>query len=266
MENDYNKTFSKLGLNYLSDEFDRQKDIRDLYLDDYEKYHELNKSAKELAESLEKTTNNMIRGKMTDLQDEINAKMNTGVKISEAEAEIIARRVALLQAEADLMDAQNAKSMVRMTRDNEGNFSYTYTADQDAIDDAQGNYGDKFYDLLDYERNYMDQIQQGMLEKRRQFLEDLRNIAEEYKDDPDAYAQAYAQLLDDYNDYNDYFIDQQQMDFDEMARLRDDDWQDTENLTNLKLAEQDDFITQFHDSIYGSLVPDYQTAAEEGNN
>lgn len=266
MENDYNNTFSKLGLNYLSDEFDRQKDIRDLYLDDYEKYHELNKSAKELADSLEKTTNNMIRGKMADLQDEINAKMNTGVKISEAEAEIIARRVALLQAEADLMDAQNAKSMVRMTRDNEGNFSYTYTADQDAIDDAQGNYGDKFYDLLDYERNYMDQIQQGMLEKRRQFLEDLRNIAEEYKDDPDAYAQAYAQLLDDYNDYNDYFIDQQQMDFDEMARLRDDDWQDTENLTNLKLAEQDDFITQFHDSIYGGLVPDYQTAAEEGNN
>lgn len=266
MENDYNNTFSKLGLNYLSDEFDRQKDIRDLYLDDYEKYHELNKSAKELADSLEKTMNNMIRGKMTDLQDEINAKMNTGVKISEAEAEIIARRVALLQAEADLMDAQNAKSMVRMTRDNEGNFSYTYTADQDAIDDAQGNYGDKFYDLLDYERNYMDQIQQGMLEKRRQFLEDLRNIAEEYKDDPDAYAQAYAQLLDDYNDYNDYFIDQQQMDFDEMARLRDDDWQDTENLTNLKLAEQDDFITQFHDSIYGGLVPDYQTAAEEGNN
>ena len=266
MENDYNNTFSKLGLNYLSDEFDRQKDIRDLYLDDYEKYHELNKSAKELAESLEKTTNNMIRGKMVDLQDEINAKMNTGVKISEAEAEIIARRVALLQAEADLMDAQNAKSMVRMTRDNEGNFSYTYTADQDAIDDAQENYGDKFYDLLDYERNYMDQIQQGMLEKRRQFLEDLRNIAEEYKDDPDAYAQAYAQLLDDYNDYNDYFIDQQQMDFDEMARLRDDDWQDTENLTNLKLAEQDDFITQFHDSIYGGLVPDYQTAEEEGNN
>ena len=51
-----------------------------------------------------------------------------------------------------------------------------------------------------------------------------------------------------------------------MARLRDDDWQDTENLTNLKLAEQDDFITQFHDSIYGGLVPDYQTAAEEGNN
>jgi hypothetical protein len=35
-----------------------------------------------------------------------------------------------------LEDAKNAKSTVRLTRDNEGNFGYVYTANQDAIDEA----------------------------------------------------------------------------------------------------------------------------------
>ena len=40
-------------------------------------------------------------------------------------------------AEIALEEAQNAKSTVRLSRDNEGNFGYVYTADQDAVDDAQ---------------------------------------------------------------------------------------------------------------------------------
>jgi hypothetical protein len=34
-------------------------------------------------------------------------------------------------------EARNAKSVVRLTRDSEGNFGYTYTADQGAIDNAE---------------------------------------------------------------------------------------------------------------------------------
>lgn len=266
MSKDYDESFGKLGLNWLSDEFDRQKDVRGLYLDDYEKYHELNKSAKALAESLEKTTNDMLRGKMVKLQDEINGKMDTGVKISAAQAEIIARRVALLQAEANLLDAENAKSNVRMTRDNEGNFSYTYTADQDAINDAQEEYADKFYDLLKYERDYMDQIQSEMLQKRQEFIDKLNDLADQYKDDQEGFEAAAEQLRNDYLQYMDYYVGEQDMDMQEMARLRDDDWQDFEYHTNSKLAEQDDFITNFKDTIYGDLADAYNTAEEDAAN
>jgi hypothetical protein len=40
-------------------------------------------------------------------------------------------------AEIALEEAQNAKSQVRMTRDNEGNWSYTYVADENKTSDAQ---------------------------------------------------------------------------------------------------------------------------------
>lgn len=215
MENitkDYQESFGKMDLDYMADQFKRQKDVRDLYLDDYEKYHELNKSAQELNKSLAVTNNELIRGKMLDLQDEMNAAMQSSVQISAAQAEIYARRVALLQAEAELLDAQNAKSAVRMTRDNEGNFSYTYTADQDKVGEAQNNYADKFYELLDYERNYMDEVQSQMLEKRQEFMDQLNDIAEQYGVDSEEYKQALEDLHEEYLAYMDYFVGEQEMD------------------------------------------------------
>jgi len=37
----------------------------------------------------------------------------------------------------ELEDAKNAKSVVRLTRDENGNFGYQYTADDKGISDAQ---------------------------------------------------------------------------------------------------------------------------------
>ena len=220
---DYKEGFGSMDLDYMQEQFERQKKVRDLYLDDYQKYHELNNTAKELNKSLANTNSELIRGKMLDLQDEMNAAMQSGVQISEAQAEIYARRVALLQAEAELLDAQNAKSAVRMTRDNEGNFSYTYTADQEQIGEAQNNYGDKFYELLQYERDYADQIQSEMLDSFQEFIDRRNEIAETYKDDQDAYVQAMEDLNEEYLAYVDYYVGELDMDFYEMGRLRDDD-------------------------------------------
>jgi hypothetical protein len=51
-------------------------------------------------------------------------------KLSNYELEIQQAKYDLLLAEIALEEAQSAKSTVRLTRDNEGNFGYVYTADQ----------------------------------------------------------------------------------------------------------------------------------------
>ena len=256
---DYKNAFGKMGLDYIQEQFARQKDLDELYLDDFQKYHELNKTSNELNKSLNNTNNLEIRQKLLDLQDDINASMEVGTKVSAAQAEIYARRLALLQAESELLDAQNAKSAVRMTRDNEGNFSYTYTADQDQIGDAEQNYGDKFYELLQFERDYALQLQEEMLQKFQEFIDRRNEIAETYKDDQDAYTQAMEDLREEYLIYMDYFTDELNMDMEDMARLRDDDWKDFERYNNVKLAEYNDFLGKFNQLIIGELMPEYQT-------
>lgn len=264
MVKDYKRALGDLDV--LMERYDRQKENNHLYLEDYEKYHELNKSMKDLQNSMNNTNNQKMLSKMRDLEDEINANMQNGVKISERQAEVIARRVALLQAEAELMDAQNAKNAVRMTRDNEGNFSYTYTADQEQIDDAEQNYGDKFYELMKYEKDEIEALEAERLQSEAQYIEDLRNLWDEYRNGDISSYEEYLALVDEltaqYEERRQYYSDQEAFLFDEQARLRDEDWKDFEEITGNKLAEQHNFVDEFEDTITGQLLPGYQTLDE----
>jgi hypothetical protein len=228
-------------------------DLDKLYLKPYEKYHDLQKSLKELGKSITDTTNPTVLNKMLTLQDEINDKMASGVQMSSYETGIIERRVALLQAEADLQNAKNAKGAVRMTRDNEGNFSYTYTADQDAIDEAQENLSEKFYELLKFERDSLDEIQDRILEETRTYQETLDDLARTYGKDSEEYRR-YAEIVtNDHIEKMRYLESQSDMLYSEMARLRDDDWHDLERIFNYKLASTEDFLDMEEKTLLGSL-------------
>ena len=76
---------------------------------------------------------------------------------------------------------------------------------------------------MEYERNYMDEIQGQMIEKRQEFMDRLREISENYIEGSAEYEQALQDLQDEYLAYNDYFIGEQEMDMYEMQRLRDED-------------------------------------------
>lgn len=207
----------------MAEQFETQQELNELYLPDYKKYHELNASVRKLNKSLQDTNNTLIKGKMNDLLDEINAKMAAGVKISEYEAGIIERRIALLQAEAQLRDAQQAKSAVRMTRDNEGNFSYTYTADQDAIGDAEEKYAEAVYDYQDYMVSMSNDLQSKWLEWNQYFADREAEILAKYKEGTEEYNQAMAALAEERAAKLGWLTDQMGVLFDEQKRFRDND-------------------------------------------
>jgi hypothetical protein len=56
--------------------------------------------------------------------------------MSATDLEALQKKYDLKLAEIALEEAQNAKSQVRMTRDSEGNWNYTYVADEDKTSDA----------------------------------------------------------------------------------------------------------------------------------
>ena len=262
-EKQFKKRFDNLDL--LMERFDRQQELDHLYLDDYEKYYELNKSAKELQKAIEGTNNAMMRGRFKDLQDEINASMSSGVKLSQLQTDIIAKRVELLKAEDELLNARNAKNTVRMTRDNEGNYSYTYTADQDMIDDAELNYNEKFYQLMNAERSGQEELQSQRLDYLNNYTsvsQDLMNKLQTGAISQDQYDEAMAELQDQFQEYMDYYLEQLQFLYDEQATLRDDDLVNAQELTELKLANYDDFITQYEDTILGRLFDDVSSEEE----
>ena len=109
------------SLEALQDAYDKQQEVDERYLEDYEQIYELNKLNRDIANSIDDTDN--IKGKqmLIELQKEINDLEDAGVKLSEYDVNFLRQKYELRLAEIALEEAQNAKSQVRMTRDSEGN-------------------------------------------------------------------------------------------------------------------------------------------------
>jgi hypothetical protein len=69
--------------------------------------------------------------------NEINDLQAEGVEISQYDLEYLQAEYNLRLAEIELEEARNAKDTVRLSKDNEGNWSYVYTQNRDAVDEAQ---------------------------------------------------------------------------------------------------------------------------------
>lgn len=266
MEEDYKNAFGNLGLDWYEDQFERQKELSELYLPDYKKYHELNKAMSDLQKNIAQTNNQLIKGKGRELLEDITEKLQDGVNISEYEAGIIEKRVALLKAEDELLAARNAKTAVRMTRDNEGGFSYTYTADQDAVNQAQQNLDNAYYETRDFERTGVRDLEGSMLKKINEYSQRVREIEETFKDNEAGRAQALIALESEYDQYIAYYLNQFDVAYKWEGKLRNDDLMDMQRVLGIKLDNFNQFVDSWQGTILNKIMPGYENLNQFVNN
>lgn len=160
----------------LQDMYDKQKTLDDLYLDDYERIYELNKLNRDVTNAIDNTDNIAGKERLLALQQEINDALANGNELSEYDVEFMQKRLELEMAQIALEEAQNAKNMVRMTRDNEGNWSYVYTADATASEKAKQDYEDKLYELEKLNQTHIKETQDLMLNLLAQYRDEIANL------------------------------------------------------------------------------------------
>lgn len=158
----------------LMDEFDKLNTRQEEYLTKTNQIYETNKLMRTASKALDETDNKVAKQKLKNFIDETKS-LQENTKLSQYELEIQQAKYDLLLAEIALEEAQNAKSTVRLSRDNEGNFGYVYTADQDAIDDAQQAYEDadnRLYNLsLEGQQEFTEKYIQATQEMYNQLTE-----------------------------------------------------------------------------------------------
>lgn len=171
----------------LMDGFDKLNTRQEEYLTKTNQIYETNKLMRTASKALDETDNKVAKQKLKNFIDETKGLQET-TQLSKYELEIQQAKYDLLLAQIALEEAQNAKSTVRLSRDNEGNFGYVYTADQNKIDDAQQTVDDadnKLYNLsLEGQQQYTEkylQAEQAMYEELKQLQQDYLdgNIASE---------------------------------------------------------------------------------------
>ena len=190
-----------LGFDKLMDDFDKLNTRQEEFLTKTNQIYETNKLMRTANQALDATDNKVAKQKLKNFIDETKS-LQENTELSKYELEIQQAKYDLLLAEIALEEAQNAKSTVRLSQDSEGNFGYVYTADQDAVSDAQQGVEDaenNLYNIsLEGQQNYTEKY----LQAEQQMLEDLDEIWRLYHEegaiDREEYNRRYADIQAQY--------------------------------------------------------------------
>ena len=223
----------------LQTRFDQSNTLKDQTLADYERLYQLNKLNKKINDSIDDSTTVKSKQLLASLQDEINKKEAQGVKLSEYDLDVYQKRYELYLAQIALEEAQNAKSQVRMTKDSNGNWSYTYVADDDKMQKAQEEYENKLYEYAKLNEDYVKETESTILSLESEFKDALAAL-----DPTDGeYEKKKQELMDYYNARLKFYSGQ-------LANAL----KSNEEVASYEEAADWNVATSFGDTILGQLI------------
>lgn len=228
-------------IDYAVDRYGDLTDLNDLYLSNSKKIYELNKLNRTILQDISKTDNIAAKSKLKDVLEEANALQNSNAQMSEYELKTLQAKYDLRLAEIALEEAQEAKSQVRLVRDNEGNWGYMYTADAEAVSKAEQDVEDKMQALQDIQEETMRDTGEKILSIQQEYYDALSDIytdasltQEERNKREEALRESTMKKLSYYTDQYDKALKQSGM--------------------------------NFKDTILGTMYPEYETLQKFNDN
>lgn len=245
----------------LQEAFNQQNEVMDRYVQDYTKIYELTKLTRDIMNSIDETDNVKAKRALRDLQEEITALQESDKKMSQYDLDYLRKKYELRVAEIALEEAQNAKSQVRMRKDSEGNYSYVFTADEQAIAEAQQNYEDKLYEMQELNTNYIREMQNNILQSEIELTNALRALdRSKYASDEEYYAEVN-RLQGYYAGQHTYYLDELNKGLNNNQLTYAQDWYQYSQYTGYKISADQDYIDSFNETVYSQLTG-YNTIAE----
>ena len=250
----FNKAMLPFGsLEEFQDAYDKQKEVADQYLEDYDKIYELSKLARNVNNSINDAPNIAGKQKLAKLLEKINKYQEDGVEMSKYDLEYLQKEYDLRLAEIALEEAQNAKSVVRLTRDNEGNYSYSYTADSSAVDDAAQKYEDALHAMQELSSNYIDEMSDQLIDATQKMEEELAAVRVEDYASIEDYYKKIDEIQQYWLDRMGYMQNEFQKALDNNKTLYEQDWQRYADATGYKISADEDFAKSYQDTVLGKL-------------
>ena len=239
------------SLNAMKEAYDQNKVLREQYLEEYERIYELNKLNRDITNSMDDIDSIAAKQTLRDLQEELNELQRSGAQISKYDLDMLRMRYELRLAEIALEDAQNAKSQVRMSRDNDGNWSYVYTADEGAVADAQQGYEDKMMAMQQASNDYLNQMSEQWIAAEIELEQAYQKIWEDRTLSDEERAAAIDRLYEYYGERFNFFNDQITNALGNNKILYEEDWLAWADKNNIQIESNDSFLTNFEDTVLG---------------
>lgn len=183
-ENSINAIFKELdasiagtagSLADLADQYAYYQEEQSRYVSTAKELYEVSKLNRDIEQSLEDATTDASKAKLKALQEEINY-ISEKNDLTEYDIEMMNLQYQLTLAQIALEEAQASKDTVRLTRDQDGNMAYQYTANQEKVSQAQQQYEDVLQQINDLAANRVSELEQQCLDAEQQYLQSAQEI------------------------------------------------------------------------------------------
>ena len=153
----------------LADEYAYYQEEQERYVSTAKELYEVSKLNRSIEQSLQDATTSASKAKLKALQEEINL-ISEKNDLSEYDIEMMNLQYKLTLAQIALEEAQASKDTVRLTRDQDGNMAYQYTANQEKVHEAQQQYEDVLQEINDLGANRISELEQSYLTAQQDYI------------------------------------------------------------------------------------------------
>ncbi len=139
------KLTDNVGWDRLSERWEKDQELADVYLSGINKEYELQKLLNKINQDLLDKQYDSINAqkKINDFKNDELAILMQKDKLTQAELDRANKLYELTLLQIALDEARNNKSSMKLTRDSQGNYVYQYTTDEDAVAKAEQDLADK---------------------------------------------------------------------------------------------------------------------------
>ena len=188
LQNTFDKTLDKvekslsngLGFDTLEELISRSAKEQEKYYDAVEKSVWSARMLKQIQADINKQTDPKKQEMFQQFYENQVATLVEKDKLTAAEVERTEILYQLMLKQMALEEARSNKTIQRLVRDDQGNWVYQYMADLEAVASAQDNLTNSIDDLLAHDKQVYEDTQNEILERRKQFISDMKALQEAY--------------------------------------------------------------------------------------
>ena len=166
------------GSEWLSEEWERVTEFSDTYFDNLEKGYHIQTLANKVEKDISKTYKDNLKAqqKLSKYQDQVITKLKQEKNLRQEDLDIAQAKYDLLLKEIALEDARNNKTTMKLTRNEQGNWSYQYVADEEETENARQDKLDSNYNLYETASGAYNQVINEQLSAASDFTSKMKDL------------------------------------------------------------------------------------------
>ena len=149
------------------------------YYDEVERVYEIDRIENLYKQAISDSSDLKAQQRLAAIMDDQVGALENKTKLSKYDIELAEKRLQVYQAQIALEEAQNNKTSMKVTRGEDGNWSYQYVADEEDVEDKQQALLDKQNELYEFTKTKWQELQGEIVDLTSEAFSRIQELEQE---------------------------------------------------------------------------------------